>query len=41
MREGIYDINMIEVVTGAGGEPPVISGAFKANAFSTGFKIGV
>jgi hypothetical protein len=33
-------VELLEIKTGAGGEPPVSLGAFKATAFSTGFKIG-
>lgn len=35
-----YTVELIQVTTGEGGEPPVVRGSFKKNAFTTGFEIG-
>lgn len=39
-KRGEYTVDMLEVVTGEDGEPPLAAGAFEADAFSTGFLIG-
>ncbi len=41
MREGIYDINVIEVLTGEGGDPPFSGGEFEELAFSDAFNTGI
>jgi len=39
-RNAEYTVDMVEVGTGAGGEPPLVVGAFDKDAFSSGFLIG-
>lgn len=39
-KRGEYTVDMVEVVGGADGEPPLAPGAYEADAFSTGFLIG-
>lgn len=39
-KRAAYTVDMIEVVTGSGGEPPVVLGAFEADAYTEGYLIG-
>jgi hypothetical protein len=39
-KNGQFNVNLVEVLTGEGGEPPVSVGAFENDAFTAGFEIG-